>query len=525
MAKVRVWGVQLPTDKSGEDAVRRAAARAVGVRPEAVLGWNVVRRSLDARKQRRKPMWVYVLDLDLDGRPGRAAAGVRLEKPPERAGAARPPSTALSGRRALVVGSGPAGLFGALALLDRGAQVELLEQGPPLEERVAAVGGLWRAGVLSPDANVQFGEGGAGTFSDGKLTTRIRAPQVREVLEKFVEAGAPETILEESHPHLGTDGVRKIVRTLRGQLESRGARFTFRTRAERVERAGPGYRLVAGGRGIEADILLLATGHSSRALSRALMAMGVPFRAKGFAVGVRVEHPQAWVDERQYGAAEGSGLPPAEYFLTYKDGETGRGVYSFCMCPGGVVVNSASEPETLVTNGMSMSHRASGFANAGIVVTVGPPDFGADPLEGLRLQERLEREGYRLGGGGYAAPAQQISAFLEGVEGPQVGRCTFRPRVRTVSLRGFFPDWIEGPLARGLRDFERKLPGFAEKGILLAPETRTSSPMQVVRSADGCPAGFPGLLVVGEGAGWSGGITSSAADALRCVGAFCASLE
>lgn len=524
MTRVRVWGVRLAFDRAGEGHLRRAAGKALGVRPSEILDLCVVRRSLDARKRLANPVWVYTLDVSLPAGPGKIAAGVRVSAPPERAAGARQGPPLLTGKRALVIGTGPAGLFGALALLERGASVELLEQGPPLEERVAAVGGLWRAGALSPDANVQFGEGGAGTFSDGKLTTRIKAPRSRQVLERFVEAGAPEQILEEAHPHLGTDGVRKVVRALRARLEAMGGRVTFRTRVERIERTGGGYAALAGERRFEADLLLLAAGHSSRPLARALMQMGIPFKAKGFAVGIRVEHPQGWVDERQYGSAAGSGLPPAEYFLTFKDAETGRGVYSFCMCPGGVVVNSASEPETLVTNGMSMSHRASGFANAGIVVAVRPEDFGSDPARGLAFQEDLERRGYILGGGGYTAPAQRIGAFLEGVEGPPVERCTFRPGVRTVNLRGFFPDWVEEPLVRGLRDFDRRLAGFAEMGILLAPETRTSSPMQVVRAADGCAEGFPGLLLVGEGAGWSGGITSSAADALRCVEAYCASL-
>jgi uncharacterized FAD-dependent dehydrogenase len=524
MPVTRVWGIRAPLKKTGEEEIRRAAAKALGLRPEAVTLVSVVRRSLDARKNHPAPVWVYTLDVELSARPGKTAPGVRAGVPPERPASPGTASEALKGLRVVVVGTGPAGLFGALAIMDRGGQVEVLEQGPPMEDRVAAVRDLWRTGALSADANVQFGEGGAGTFSDGKLTTRIKAPEVRQVIHRFVEAGAPQAILEEAHPHLGTDGVRRVVRALRTALEARGARFTFRARAEAVERTKGGYRVVAGDRAWEAPVVLLAFGHSSRRLTRGLMAMGVPFRAKGFAVGVRVEHPQAWVDQRQYGSAAGGELPPAEYFLTFKDRETGRGVYSFCMCPGGVVVNSASEPETLVTNGMSMSHRASGFANAGIVVTVAPEDFGADPCRGLAFQEELERRGYLLGGGGYAAPAQHIAAFLEGVAGPPVTRCTFRPGVRTVSLRGFFPDWIEQPLARGLAFFDQKMPGFVERGILLAPETRTSSPAQVVRSSDGCPEGFPGLLLAGEGAGWSGGITSSAVDALRCVEAYCRSL-
>jgi uncharacterized FAD-dependent dehydrogenase len=230
------------------------------------------------------------------------------------------------------------------------------------------------------------------------------------------------------------------------------------------------------------------------------------------------------VDRCQYGRFAGHpDLTPAEYFLTFRDEDTGRGVYSFCMCPGGLVVNSASEEGRLVTNGMSMSHRASGFANAGIVVTVTPADFDGDPLRGLAFQEELEARGFEAGGGGYRAPAQSAAAFLEGRLDPDPLRTSFRPGIRNANLRGFFPGWIEGPLVRALARFDRALPGFVERGVLLAPETRTSSPLQAVRGESGECAGFPGLLLTGEGAGWSGGIVSSAVDALRVVLAWASS--
>ncbi len=521
MSDYRVWGIRLPLGKAREANLRRAIARALDVRIEAIGTLAVVRKSLDARGRKRPPSWVFTVDCALSDRPKRRPPGVRVGPVPERPRATAARDDRLHGLNAVVVGTGPAGLFAAWALMAHGASVTVLEQGPSLEERVAAVRDLWRAGTLSGDANVQFGEGGAGTFSDGKLTTRIKDPLASDVLSSFVDAGAPEAILTEAHPHLGTDGVRRVVRALRAQLEARGAAFHFRRTVLAVTRTGAGFRVETTGGAACVDAVFLAAGHSSRPLFRSLIAEGVPFRPKGLAVGVRVEHPQPWADACQYGRFAGHPeLPASEYFLTFKDAASGRGVYSFCMCPGGVVVNSASEPDGIVTNGMSMSHRASGRANAGIVVTVSPDDFGRDPLAGIAFQEELEKRAFALGGGGYVAPAQRIVTFLSGgVDGDPL-QTTFRPGVRAVDLRGFFPDWIQEPLARAFLHFDRRMPGFIENGVMLAPETRTSSPLQVERGDDGCAKGMPGLCLVGEGAGWSGGIVSSAVDALRCVEAF-----
>jgi uncharacterized protein len=521
MAKTRVHGIELALGRGSPEELEKAVARSLGLRADSIRELAVVRKSLDARKSRRAPTWVYTVDALLTESPRQAAKGVRFGPVPERQPAFAAPSADLAGTRAAVVGTGPSGLFAALALRRRGAEVTVLEQGPPLEERVAAVRDLWREGRLTPEANVQFGEGGAGTFSDGKLTTRVRDPLVRSVLATFVECGAPESILEEAHPHLGTDGVRAAVRKLRSSLEAEGVRFHFRERISRLAPMGRGFELETASGRVEADAAFIASGHSARPLFRALKAIGVPFSAKGFAVGVRAEHPQVWVDERQYGQYAGHPeLPASEYFLTYRDGETGRGVYSFCMCPGGLVVNSSSEPLALVTNGMSLSHRASGFANAGIVVTVSPQDFGSDGWAGLAFQEEFERKGYELGGGDYHVPAQRVADFLDGRLGEGPLKTTFRPGARSRNLRGFFPPWIEEPLERGVRHFDKLMPGFIEKGVLLAPETRTSSPLQVVRGEDNSVRGFPGLYLVGECAGWAGGIVSSAVDALRCVEKF-----
>ncbi len=522
MVTLRVWGIELPLGRRSDEDLLVAVARALAIHRDLIKKVTVVRRSLDARKGRFAPRWVCTVDIEAEGRPQRVPKGVRVGPVPERpAPPARPASRDLAGRRVAVVGTGPAGLFAALALGARGAEVTVLEQGAPLHDRVSAVAALWRSGTLTGDANVQFGEGGAGTFSDGKLMTRVKDPLAREVLATFVECGAPEGILEEAHPHLGTDGVRAVVGSMRRLIEASGAAFRFRAAVTGVAVAPDGVRLATKDGEIPADYTFLAVGHSSRALFRALGDMGVPFAPKGFAVGVRAEHPQEWVDRCQYGRHAGHpDLPTAEYFLTHQDAPSGRGVYSFCMCPGGLVVNSASEPDGLVTNGMSLSRRASGSANAGIVVTVSREDFGGDPWAALDFQERLERDGFTLGGGGYRAPAQTLPAFLAGRPDEALPPTTFRPGVTPANLRGFFPGWVEEPLARAFAAFDRKMPGFIERGLLLAPETRTSSPLQVRRAADRSVEGFPRVYMVGEGAGWAGGIVSSAVDALRCVEAF-----
>lgn len=521
MSQFRVWGLRLPLGHSGEDEIRRALARGLSVRIEAIGPITTIRRSLDARDKERGLFWVFTLDVSLGSRPSRFPKGWRVGPVPPAPIASPRTDSRLRGKSVAVVGSGPAGLFSALRLASSGASVALLERGAPLKERVFAVSALWREGTFSQEANVQFGEGGAGTFSDGKLVTRVKDPRVRLVLEEFVRAGAPARILEEAHPHVGTDGIRACVGAIRERLLALGVQFRFQARVEDVSPdARSGWCLSAGNERLRCDAAFLAVGHSSRALFKKLLARGVPFDPKGFAVGGRAEHPQAWVDRNQYGRFAGHpDLPAAEYFLTYKDEATGRGVYSFCMCPGGMVINAASEAGKLVTNGMSMSHRASGLANAGIVATVTPDDWGGGPLGGIEFQEALEKKGYELGGN-YLVPAQTLRGFVDGKEDASLPRVSYRPGARAVNLRGFFPPFIEEPLLLAMARFDKTMPGFIENGVFMVPETRTSCPLQVRRAADLSVEGHPGLYIVGEGAGWAGGIVSSAVDALRAAEAF-----
>lgn len=518
--RFRITGLRVPGADPDEGRILRALSRALDLRIERVTGLTVLRRSTDARRGVSRVCSVLTLEANLEGRPGRLPPGMRLVPLPD--GRAPAPRSQRAARmRAVVVGSGPAGIFAALALAREGARVTLLEQGPTLPERVGATARFWSRGVLDTVANVQFGAGGAGTFSDGKLTHRTRDPLAREVLRTLTELGAPPEILSEAHPHLGTDGARAVISRGLDRLADMGVKLAFRTRAHCPNMGKVGWQVEAGGETLDADAVFVAAGHSARDFMRDLAAAGIPFRGKGFAVGVRVEHPQPWLDARQYRGRPGTqDLPPAGYSLQFRDVPTGRGVFSFCMCPGGLLVNAASEEGGVVTNGMSLSARASGFANAGLVVTVGPDDFGPDPFAGMDFQLQLERAAFLAGGGTYAAPAQTAAAFTGEVLDGSLPRSTFRPGLKPVLLGDLLPEFLTGPLRRALIDFDRKIPGFIEGGLLVAAETRTSCPVQCVRDQDGAAQGFPGLYLVGEGSGWAGGIVSSAVDALRvCEGA------
>jgi hypothetical protein len=493
-------------------------AMALGGRPGDYLEAGLERLSLDARHKgsiRFLATLVFRTGRALDG--AGLPPGAKLEPGPEPVPWTVP--AAPHRPRVVVVGSGPAGTFCALRLLDYGIAPVLLERGAPMEQRVPAVTGLWQGGPLDPDANAQFGEGGAGTFSDGKLTTRIGHPAIRYVIEAFVAHGANPRILYLAKPHVGTDVIRACSVRLRKAMAARGVDYRFRARLEdiRFRDGRVAAAVLASGEEIACDALVLAPGHSARDTFEMLHRHGVAMRQKPFAMGVRVEHPQELIDRCQYGPSRGHpSLAPADYKLVCNFGPS-RAAYSFCMCPGGEVIQCASEPGGVVVNGMSNARRDSGFANSGLVAKVNTADFGSEHLlAGVYFQRRWEQAAFRAAGESYGAPAMGVQDFLKARASGRLPRSSFRPRAVPADLATCLPDFVREQLQGALPDFEHKIRGFTSmEAILLAIESRTSSPVQLLRNDSGESASHPGLYPCGEGAGFAGGITSAAVDGIR----------
>jgi uncharacterized protein len=490
----------------------------LGPRIEHALGWSrgevgelrVIRRSLDARK----------------GRP----LGHRLRVAVARRGGTLDPAaeTQVAGRwpggrpppRVVVVGSGPAGSWAALRLAEAGLPVTILERGKPVQPRRRDLALLTR-GELTPDSNYCFGEGGAGTFSDGKLYTRAKdRAGVASVIVDLVRFGAPPEIAADARPHVGSNRLPRVLVALREHLVTLGVDYRFETQFTglRVHAGRVRAALIEGGE-LPADIVVLAVGHSARPVYAWAAAAGIAIVRKPIAVGVRIEHPQRLIDEIQYGDAAGHPrLPPAFYELTAS--AEGRGVYSFCMCPGGWIVPAATEPDGVVVNGMSLSRRDSPFANAGLVVSVGVDDFGplaAGPLAGVGFQRDLERAAFRAGGGGFRAPAQRLGDFLAGRASTSLGASSYRPGLTPVDLAAVLPPLVSQALRQGLRQIGARLPAFLlSDALLIAAETRTSAPVRFLRDPVSLLSpGVAGLYPCGEGAGYAGGIVSAALDGAR----------
>ncbi|MHC1751884.1 NAD(P)/FAD-dependent oxidoreductase [Humidesulfovibrio sp.] len=514
-----------------EAELRAAAAERLGLRPDDISCVRLLRRSLDARKK-NAAVFLYSLDAECAEPAAEArvlalaGAGVALaEDLPYRfpvQAASRPAA------RPIVVGAGPCGLFAALALAQAGFAPLLLERGQAIEDRARTVDAFWQNGELKPESNVQFGEGGAGAFSDGKLTTQIkeRRGRCRKVLAELVEHGAPEDILWRNRPHVGTDRLRGVVAGIRASILRLGGTVRFGARVEGIiERQGRavGVRLAdganAGGEEIEGSCLVLAVGHSARDTFAMLHARGLRLEQKPFAIGCRIEHPQALVDRAQLRDLAGHpAVGPADYKLAHQ-AANGRGVYTFCMCPGGQVIAAASEAGGVVTNGMSLHARDGENANSALLVGVGTQDLGgAHPLAGVEFQRHWERLAFELGGGGYRAPAQSLGNFLTARAAKRLGGVapTYTPGVTPQDLRRCLPDYVCAAMVEGAQVFDRKLRGFADPDALLTGvETRSSSPVRIVRGPDMQSVSLPGLFPAGEGAGYAGGIISSAVDGLR----------
>jgi len=479
---------------------------------------RILKKSLDARKKDRVVVrYRAVFEATEGDTPRLVRQGAEVWVP-------EPVETPVPTHRhpgVIIVGSGPAGLFCALRLLERGVTCTILEQGKPVEERHTDIERLRADGTLDPDSNVVFGEGGAGTYSDGKLTTRIHKPGISWVFDRLVEHGAPGSILFDAKPHVGTDVLSSVVASIRRRLTEGGSQVLFGQKV--VELLGHDGRVsgvrTASGQEFPAEDVVLACGHSARSLYEMLAANRILLEPKGFAVGVRIEHPASFINRAQFGTWADR-LPAADYRLTWNNPATGRGTYSFCMCPGGEVVNSSSEPGRLCVNGMSSSRRDLPWSNAALVTTVGPGDFPPGLLGGLEFQRNLEAAAFAAGGGGQTSPIGSARAFLEG-RAPSSVPTSYRPRTAAAGFDTFLPSFLAAELRLALADFDRKVPGFVDEGTLIGVETRTSSPVRIVRGEDLQSPSLKGLFPAGEGAGYAGGIVSSAVDGVRIADFLC----
>lgn len=510
-----------------EAALAQLAAQALHVPAREVRSVRLVRRALDARKKQDIHLRLHLLAaLDPALEASLLKRGLPHVAPCPAQEAVEPIAGSETPRgRIAVAGLGPAGLFAAWLLARQGYRPLVIERGRPVEERAADVERFWAGGALLAESNAMFGEGGAGTFSDGKLTSRSKDPRADTVLRVLAEHGAPEEIRYLAKPHIGTDRLRTVVRSLRRQIESLGGEVRFSARLDGLAVDGAGALssiLVHGGAAgerIPCAALVLAIGQGARDTYRMLHSLGVAMEPKPFAVGVRVEHPQPLIDRAQFGALAGDPrLGAAEYRLTARAQD--RGVYTFCMCPGGVVVQTACAPEQSAVNGMSCYARDGENANAAVVVQVRPEDCGMGALDGVAFCERLERAAFLAGGGGGLAPAERLADFLAHTAPCAFGavRPTCRPGVAPANLWDCLPPFVAQGVAQGLTAFAAQLRGFdLPDAVLTAVESRTSAPLRIVRGADMESVSHPGLYPVGEGAGYAGGIVSAAIDGLRAA--------